>query len=187
MLAVSVHSQADVEDGLVRADALISIRGVAPPREPVIDAALFGERVLVLRFDDIPVPAWRDHHGQEWVGPQPSQIADALQFAGRVAETARDRRGRLAVHCLQGCSRSSAVALAILAQQLGPGREDEAVVQLLADDEGTIACNPGVIRADSDASRPGIPTGSRPVFRYEAGHRSDMKPATVPKFIRPSG
>lgn len=146
MLAVSVHSQADVEDGLVRADALISIRGVAPPREPVIDAAIFGERVLVLRFDDIPVPAWRDHHGQEWVGPQPSQIADALQFARRVAETARERRGRLAVHCLQGRSRSSAVALAILAQQLGPGREDEAVVQLLAEDEGTIACNPGAIR-----------------------------------------
>ena len=156
MLAVSVHSQADVEDGLVRADALISIRGVAPPREPVIDAALFGERVLVLRFDDIPVPAWRDHHGQEWVGPQPSQITDALQFAQRVAETACDRRGRLAVHCLQGRSRSSAVALAVIAQQLGAGREDEAVAQLLAEDEGTVACNPGVIRlADRLLARDG--------------------------------
>lgn len=112
MLAVSVHSQADVEDGLVRANDLISIRGVAPPREPVIDAALFDEGVLVLRFDDIPVLAWRDHRGQEWVGPEPGQVADAL----RMVETAHDRLGRLAVHCLQGRSHSSAVALAIIAQ-----------------------------------------------------------------------
>ena len=32
--------------------------------------------------------------------------------------------------------------------------------------------------ANSDASRPGIPIRSRPGFRFEAGHHSEMKPAT---------
>jgi hypothetical protein len=32
--------------------------------------------------------------------------------------------------------------------------------------------------ANSDASRPGIPISFRPPFRFEAGHHSEMKPAT---------
>ena len=32
--------------------------------------------------------------------------------------------------------------------------------------------------ADSDGSRPPIPTRSRPAFRFDAGHHSEMKPAT---------
>jgi hypothetical protein len=43
---------------------------------------------------------------------------------------------------------------------------------------------PGRIRrlaadnADSDGSRPPIPTRSRPAFRFDVGHHSEMKPAT---------
>ncbi|KOX44007.1 hypothetical protein ADL19_26475, partial [Streptomyces purpurogeneiscleroticus] len=32
--------------------------------------------------------------------------------------------------------------------------------------------------ADSDGSRPPIPTRSRPAFRFDVGHHSEMKPAT---------
>ena len=32
--------------------------------------------------------------------------------------------------------------------------------------------------ANSDASRPWIPISFRPPFRFEAGHHSEMKPAT---------
>jgi hypothetical protein len=35
-------------------------------------------------------------------------------------------------------------------------------------------------RADSDLIRPGIPTRSRPPFRFKAGRRSETKPATNP-------
>jgi hypothetical protein len=34
------------------------------------------------------------------------------------------------------------------------------------------------LRADSDGSRPPIPTRSRPAFRFDVGHHSEMKPAT---------
>jgi hypothetical protein len=34
--------------------------------------------------------------------------------------------------------------------------------------------------ADSDLSRPGIPTRSRPPFRFDAGRDSETKPATIP-------
>jgi transposase len=34
------------------------------------------------------------------------------------------------------------------------------------------------LSANSDASRPGIPISFRPPFRFEAGHHSEMKPAT---------
>lgn len=36
----------------------------------------------------------------------------------------------------------------------------------------------GGIAADSDGSRPPIPTRSRPAFRFDVGHHSEMKPAT---------
>ena len=34
------------------------------------------------------------------------------------------------------------------------------------------------LSADSDGSRPPIPTRSRPAFRFDVGHHSEMKPAT---------
>src|SRR3954453_14647662 len=33
--------------------------------------------------------------------------------------------------------------------------------------------------ADSDACRPPVPRRCRPPFRFDAGHRSEMKPATL--------
>ena len=36
----------------------------------------------------------------------------------------------------------------------------------------------GALGADSDGSRPLIPRRSRPAFRFDVGHHSEMKPAT---------
>ncbi len=56
----------------------------------------------------------------------PAQVAQALEFARTYAGCS------LLVHCLHGVGRSAAVALAVLADRLGPGRESEAVAQLHA-------------------------------------------------------
>ena len=37
----------------------------------------------------------------------------------------------------------------------------------------------GIPIADSDACRPPVPRRCRPPFRFDAGHRSEMKPATL--------
>jgi len=34
------------------------------------------------------------------------------------------------------------------------------------------------LHADSDGSRPPVPTRSRPAFRFDVGHHSGMKPAS---------
>src|SRR3954447_18931644 len=36
----------------------------------------------------------------------------------------------------------------------------------------------GLLIADSDGSRPPVPRRSRPAFRFDVGHHSEMKPAT---------
>lgn len=53
------------------------------------------------------------------------QVAHAITFAGE--HTA----GSLLVHCYHGVGRSAAIALAVLADRFGPGREDEAMDRLL--------------------------------------------------------
>lgn len=53
------------------------------------------------------------------------QVAAALTFAREQAT------GSLLIHCYHGVGRSAAIALAVLADRLGPGSEDEAMNQLL--------------------------------------------------------
>ncbi|WP_420477820.1 tyrosine phosphatase family protein [Brevundimonas sp. FT23028] len=54
------------------------------------------------------------------------QVERALNFARDNRDTA------LLVHCFHGVGRSAAIALAVFADRLGPGREPEAIEQLLA-------------------------------------------------------
>ena len=77
-----------------------------------------GPSQLVLRFDDISVPM------DGYVEPNEQHIEAALKFAFRIA---KDTGGSILIHCHAGISRSSAIALAIIAQRLGPGKEKEAV------------------------------------------------------------
>ena len=53
------------------------------------------------------------------------QVARGIAFAGE------HRAGSLLVHCYHGVGRSAAVALAVLADRLGPGREGKAMDRLL--------------------------------------------------------
>lgn len=74
---------------------------------------------LVLAFEDLDTPT------TSIITASRKQIAAAIEF-GRANQT-----GALLVHCHAGISRSTAAALAIIADRLGPGREEVALVELL--------------------------------------------------------
>ena len=70
---------------------------------------------LVLCFDDISVPL------DDFIEPQEKHILQALSFADRIGE------GSILIHCHAGISRSSAIALAIIAKKIGKGKEREPI------------------------------------------------------------
>ena len=70
---------------------------------------------LILQFDDINKPM------DDYVVPQMSHIKRALEFADKIED------GSLLIHCRAGISRSSAIALAVIAKRLGSGKEEAAV------------------------------------------------------------
>ena len=73
---------------------------------------------LVLCFDDIASPK------DEWIMPKERHVRSALEFADELGG------GSLLIHCHAGISRSSGIALAIIAKGLGPGKEKEAFMEL---------------------------------------------------------
>ena len=73
---------------------------------------------LVLCFDDIASPK------DGWILPDKRHVQSALNFADEL------RGGSLLIHCHAGISRSSAVALAIIAKGLGAGKEKRAFKEL---------------------------------------------------------
>lgn len=155
-LVATAYPQLAVETGAAFGDALISITGIGKP--PVhVAVGDFGGRILRLCFDDIPIAAWTDRLGNDWQGPTPGQLSVALAFGRRAVAQSSRAVCRIAVHCAHGKSRSAAVALALMADHLGPGGEGEAVQRLLAyDHENRISCNPGLVRmADEMLGRGG--------------------------------
>lgn len=74
---------------------------------------------LVLRFDDISSPI------DDFIMPQERHIRAGLEFARQWEQPS------LLIHCKAGMSRSPAMALAILADWLGEGNEEEAVGGLI--------------------------------------------------------
>lgn len=133
-MQVRVLARSDVEAGGAEGvDAVISIRAsVESPGEDLdlaIRQATLGdlEACLRLHFDDIAVPEYGPYRG-----PTMEDVSAVLDFARAVRERTPD--GVLVVHCLHGRSRSSAMALAVLADELGPGRESDAVAALLRQD-----------------------------------------------------
>lgn len=75
---------------------------------------------LVLRFEDLDEP------GEGATTATREMVWAALAYARAVAGKS------LLVHCQAGVGRSAGVALAVLADRLGPGREREALDELLA-------------------------------------------------------
>lgn len=78
-------------------------------------------RHLTLLFDDIEDTRLST---RGWQAPTADHVAQALSFA-------RALESSLLVHCHAGVSRSGAMALAVLADRLGPGQEEEAMRRLM--------------------------------------------------------
>ena len=102
---------ADVYDGIITIkDSTVKepfrIRDAYPPQ-------------CILQFDDISEPV------DDWVVPQEGHIRTALAFSHQWEQPS------LLIHCRAGMSRSPALALAIFADCLGEGSEEEAVGELL--------------------------------------------------------
>jgi predicted protein tyrosine phosphatase len=74
---------------------------------------------LVMKFEDV------DFHDSTIALPRQEHVTAAIEF-GR-----RHPGGNLLVHCRAGIARSTALALAIIADRLGAGHEKEAVAELL--------------------------------------------------------
>jgi predicted protein tyrosine phosphatase len=158
-MRVRVLSRVEVEAGGAEgADAVISIRASTEAVEPDLAIALAqatgGEsaRLLRLSFDDIGMERYR-----HFVGPSMAQITDAMEFGRRVIDGDSFFDGPsagpplIAIHCEHGKSRSAAVALALLADHLGDGRERDAVNTLLRGDiENRVHPNPLVIGLTDD-------------------------------------
>ena len=80
--------------------------------------------LLVLKFVDLDEPAPAPHDiRSELRLPSVDDLKAALAFDREDAS--------LLIHCHAGISRSTAIALAILSQRLGPGKESEAMDELL--------------------------------------------------------
>ena len=99
----------------VRSLDLSQYAGVITIEEPDTDDPFRTDRVpqLILQFHDI------DMTMLGYVEPEPEHIQQALTFA-------RETDDLLLVHCLAGVSRSTAIALAIAADRLGAGTEQQA-------------------------------------------------------------
>jgi predicted protein tyrosine phosphatase len=158
-MRVRVLSRAEVEaGGAGGADAIISICGSTDASGPELAIALAqatgseSARLLKLSFDDIGMA----QYGQ-LPGPTMAQITDAIEFGRCVVEGQSFFDGPVVgeplvtVHCEHGKSRSAAIALALLADHLGDGRERDAVNTLLRNDfENRMHPNPLVINLTDD-------------------------------------
>jgi predicted protein tyrosine phosphatase len=158
-MRIRVLSRTEVEAGGAEgADAVISIRGSTNATTPDLALALVqatrGEsaRLLRLNFDDIAT-AKLGHR----IGPTMLHVTEAIEFGRCVADARHFFDGPpagsplIAVHCEHGKSRSAAIALALLADHLGDGREQDAVNALLRTDFGNrMQPNPLVISLTDD-------------------------------------
>ena len=97
----------------------------------------------VFQFDDTDTPFG------------PSRAATPDEVKGLLLEGRKHVKSKLLVHCLQGQSRSAAIALGIIADRLGEGQEDEAVRALLRI-RPTAVCNRLIVKyADTLLTRKG--------------------------------
>jgi predicted protein tyrosine phosphatase len=158
-MRIRVLSRTEVESGGAEgADAVISIRSSTNATTPDLAIALAqatrGEsaRLLRLSFDDIAT-AKLGHR----IGPTMLQVTEAIEFGRCVADGRHFFDGPvvgsplIAIHCEHGKSRSAAIALALLADHFGSGREQDAVNALLRTDfENRMQPNPLVISLTDD-------------------------------------
>lgn len=116
--------------GEARVGALLSIADPFDgkrPRRHVFER--LGENAIRLDFDDVEsaVPVLGD--GEAVVVPDAQHVDRILRFGRRVRVAGVD--GRILVHCFAGRSRSTAAAFILLCAEHGPGREADAMRELL--------------------------------------------------------
>ena len=159
-MRIRVLSRMEVEAGGAEgADGVISIRAAGVASEAELATALVqatrGEsaRLLKLSFDDIGMPTYG-----HFVGPTMAQVSDAIDFGRAIVDGRHLFDGPsaeaplIAVHCEHGKSRSAAIALDLLADHYGDGRERDAVNELMRTDvESRMHPNPLVVSL-ADAS-----------------------------------
>lgn len=100
------------------------------PEQPVHDRVRFegfpSPVHLVLTFVDLDKPP-----PQAYAGLAKYRMAERADIESALAFSRMANRDRLLVHCNAGVGRSTAVALAILADRFGSGRERQALDELL--------------------------------------------------------
>lgn len=82
------------------------------------------EKKLLLSFDDVTEPTAAAFAGYHC--PQPEDVEAALKFGLELELGDKS----LLIHCMAGKSRSVAISLMLFAQELGPGKELEAQIQM---------------------------------------------------------
>lgn len=97
-------------------DGVISIEGAKANKGLRIDSPDIGQ--IVLKFDDV------DRMDDRHQIVSNSDVVEAMEFARKYYGK------KLLVHCHAGLCRSTAIALGVIADRLGPGREVEAVMAL---------------------------------------------------------
>lgn len=153
--------------------ALISISDPPPQEKRPPREAMARIPTLRLTFDDTEreTSAPRgpyDTPANDEDPPKREDVEKALVF-GR---DHLDYPGRVLIHCFAGRARSTAVALGILAQHLGPGREAEAMTQLLRACERAPLPNMLIVRyADAILERNGA------LVRVAQRQNDDPEPA----------
>lgn len=85
-----------------------------------------------LRFHNKPHPAHLVLQFDDLDAPQDGFTHCTLDHAASALEFGRSAQGRrLMIHCRAGVARSTATALGILSDRLGPGQEQEAIAELV--------------------------------------------------------
>lgn len=115
---VSVTSLGEARTSYGRYDGVVTIEDADFQGGLRIPAGV-GVEQLVLRFDDL------DFEHPRAVAVREDQLGAALEFARRF------QSGKLLLHCHAGQCRSPGIALAVIAERMGIGREREAVAALL--------------------------------------------------------
>ncbi len=94
----------------------------------------------VIQFDDTDIENGR------------SRAATREEVRALLLEARKHVRAKLLIHCLQGQSRSAAIALGVISDRIGAGKETEAVGILLRI-RPTAVCNRLVVRYADDLLR----------------------------------
>lgn len=135
---VSVGSLSQARRAKHRFDAVLTLEDPAARTGHRLRIQPGGPAHLVLRFED----ADREEYG--FATATESQVETAMAFG-------RTHAGRsLLVHCHHGVGRSTALAIAILADRMGPGSEASAIEQVVEQRRGLVVTPNLVVIAHAD-------------------------------------